>query len=290
MSQVISFRSSRKARAGQPAYIRVSRGRSRRKLPIQVEYCRRMEDGDYLVVAQAEEAPQELLSDGLGERREIRLDEHFRILSPDIPEFRALTRDCSLSGLQFETTQPVPVGSSLQLALGIWPLGADVDCEVEVMWCERIQQAPHRSELGHSSRTELYRVGCRFVGENPTLRASLQSFFQDRLQRHPDRGAQPLAQAPAVSTTPPVEEQAPLNAVLTGVSVDERGTTVHLRLEQGEKRRVLLPNVRCVKDYHGRTGRRIGYLACRQGANGTRIRFLTPTFDKVLEIETGPAA
>lgn len=286
LGQHITFRSPRGIEAGEEALLRVSKGRRKRKVPILVEHCRPVEDG-FLVVAQAaEELPAELdviASDKvLGERREERLQERFRVMSPDIPNYSALSVDCSLSGLQFETTAPVPVGRVVRLDLGLRPSGADVPCEAEVVWCE-------------PSGENGYRVGCRFLF-NRTVYMEVKRLFQDRLGREPESvledGPAPQDEVSAVADVAPAfqeipaEEHAPLRGMLVGFSVVGESATLLLQMEDGSEREISVPKVLSLKDYRGLCGMQLGYLSCRQIGDSTHIRFLTPSLQVVLELET----
>lgn len=286
IGQHITFRSPRGIEAGEEALLRVSKGRRKRKVPILVEHCRPVEDG-FLVVAQAaEELPAELdliASDKvLGERREERLQERFRVMSPDIPNYSALSVDCSLSGLQFETGAPVPVGRVVKLDLGLRPTGADVPCEAEVVWCE-------------PSGENGYRVGCRFLF-NRTVYMEVKRLFQDRLGREPESILQknqvPETSADAVVDVAPAfqeipaEEHAPLHGMLVGFSVVGESATLLLQMQDGSEREISVPKVLSLKDYRGLCGMQLGYLSCRQIGDSTHIRFLTSSLQVVLELET----
>lgn len=282
VGQHITFRSPRGIEAGEGATLRVTKGRRKRKVPITVEHCRPVADG-FLVVAQAEaELPPELdiiASDKvLGERREERLQERFRVMSPDIPSYSALSVDCSLSGLQFETAAPVPTGKVLKLDLGLRPTGADVPCEAQVVWCEP-------SDDTH------YRVGCRFVFDRAVY-MEVKSLFQDRLGRDPESVIDEAPAPTEVAASQPrpaavgPEEHAPLRGVLLGFSVLGESATILLQLEDGTDKEISVPRVLSLRDYHGAAGMQLGFLACRQLADRTHICFLTPALNAVLELET----
>jgi hypothetical protein len=288
IGQQITFRSPRGVEAGEEALLRVVKGRRKRKVPILVEHCRPVDDG-YLVVAQAaEELPVELdviASDKvLGERREERLQERFRVMSPDIPNYSALAVDCSLSGLQFETTAPVPVGRVVKLDLGLRPTGADVPCEAEVVWCEPVGE--------HGS----YRVGCKFLF-NRTVYMEVKRLFQDRLGREPESVLEEVptpqetvsaveAEVAPVFQEIPAEEHAPLRGTLVGFAALGESATLQLQMEDGSEREIHVPKVLSLKDYRGLCGMQLGYLACRELGDRTHIRFLTPSLQAVLELET----
>jgi len=87
---------------------------------ISVEACRNMGNGKHLVVGCPIEPLAELVpaKEVLGQRRHPRSRLCLRVMSPDLPGYVAMTMDCSDSGLQLETHQPLLVGEILHLQLG----------------------------------------------------------------------------------------------------------------------------------------------------------------------------
>lgn len=133
-------------------------------LQLEVETCRPVGDEEFLVTARAPLPLDGVLDSSpvLGSRSQPRLDERLRVMSPELPDYQALTRDISDGGLRLDVSECLEPGELLALSISFPGYEGDVDCEVQVLWC--------RAE-GHR-----WVAGCRFTdpGE-PRLRAGLHT-------------------------------------------------------------------------------------------------------------------
>lgn len=269
----------------------------KKRLKVQPESCRPLPEGGYLVVAQVlnkdyQPHPQD------GERRDVRVPERVRAMSPELPSYRAVTLDCSPNGIQLETDAPLTVGEELPLELSLLDHGQDMPCRVRVCWCQTADE-------------KTYRSGCEFVEASEEFRLELREL----LARHPEYARPPRIEQPTrldkplprslpepipmteVMTeapepiplveeqVPEPEEQAPLDGFLVGFEAEDENLTIKL-LTEGEFKAVELDRVVSLSDYRGRSGTQIAFLSLRQMPGLARIRFLNPWREKILEVET----
>ncbi|MBX3172128.1 MAG: PilZ domain-containing protein [Candidatus Eremiobacteraeota bacterium] len=135
-----------------------------RTVQLEVESCRPIGDKEFLVTARAP-VPLEGLVDSvpvLGTRRQARLDERLRVMSPELPDYQALTQDISAGGLRLDVSESLEPGELLALSISFPGYEREVDCEVQVLWC--------RPEGNR------WVAGCRFTDpDEPRLRAGLHT-------------------------------------------------------------------------------------------------------------------
>ena len=106
-------------------------------LELEVQSCRPVSEQEFLVTARA---PMQL--DGLvpsesvpGSRSEVRLGEHLRVMSPELPDYQALTVDISEGGLGLDVAAALQPGELLGLSVSFPGCAGDVKCEAQVVWC-----------------------------------------------------------------------------------------------------------------------------------------------------------
>ena len=123
-------------------------------IPLEVESCRPVGDQEFLVTARAPMPLDGLLPSEsiLGSRGAHRLEERLRVMSPELPDYQALTRDISKGGLRLDVAGELQPGELLGLGVSFPGLEGDVECEVQVLWC--------RPEGNR------FVVGCRFLDPN----------------------------------------------------------------------------------------------------------------------------
>ncbi len=133
-------------------------------LQIEVETCRPVGEEEFLVTARAPVPLEGLVSSVavLGSRQQPRLGERLRVMSPELPDYQALTLDISVGGLRLDVSAPLQAGELLELGVGFPGYEGDVVCEVQVLWCRPEGQR--------------FAAGCRFVDPgNGRLRHALHS-------------------------------------------------------------------------------------------------------------------
>lgn len=132
------------------------------KLQLVVESCRPLADEEYLVTARSPLRLEGLLPSApvLGSRRQPRQEERLRVMSPELPDYQALTLDISEGGLRLDVSGQLEPGELLALGLSFPGCEGDVHCEVQVLWCRPEGQR--------------FVAGCRFTDPaEPRLRAGL---------------------------------------------------------------------------------------------------------------------
>lgn len=133
-------------------------------IPLEVESCRTVGDKEFLVTARAPMSLEGLLPSELvlGSRNHHRLEEHLRVMSPELPEYQALTLDVSKGGIRLDVAGALQPGELLGLSLSFPGHEVDVECEVQVLWC--------RPEGNR------FVAGCRFVDPDEfRLRAGMHT-------------------------------------------------------------------------------------------------------------------
>lgn len=135
-----------------------------RALQLEVESCRSVGEDEFLVTARAPMALDDVLDSSpvLGSRSQPRVDERLRVMSPELPDYQALTQDISNGGLRLDVSESLEPGELLALSISFPGYEGDVECEVQVLWC--------RAEGNR------WVAGCRFTdpGEG-RLRAALHT-------------------------------------------------------------------------------------------------------------------
>lgn len=133
-------------------------------LDLEVETCRLVGEEEFLVTARAPMPLDGVLDSSpvLGTRSQARVDERLRVMSPELPDYQALTLDISNGGLRLDVSESLEPGELLALSISFPGYEGDVDCEVQVLWC--------RSEGNR------WATGCRFTDPREgRLRAALQT-------------------------------------------------------------------------------------------------------------------
>lgn len=106
-----------------------------------------------------------------GARRRPRHRLSLRLLSKDLPGFKALSVDYNALGLQIQTEGEIPVGKIL--ALNIELEGGNMPrvlCQGKVCWCQHVER-------------KRYMIGVEFVNLPPQIEQELEDFEKLLLQR-----------------------------------------------------------------------------------------------------------
>ncbi|MCE7869060.1 PilZ domain-containing protein [bacterium CPR1] len=257
---------------------------STREIKLRVKTSRSLGDGRFLGVGSVLEglAPDEQVvaqetPEGL--RQAPRVPYRTGVVSPELPNYKALTLDCSLSGLQLQTDGPLPVGQVIQLSLDLRESGEPVPCLARVAWCR------------HAPDDGKYRVGLEFVEPAVDLELALKSVTDDVLGTAFDKTpagvlkAQLSHQGPARFETLE-EELSPLAGKIQKSWMDqERALHVEVMLDSGQLETVKIPATRLLRDYRDKQGHEVAALGCSQSSGGKRWRFLNYEQQAVLEVE-----
>lgn len=166
----IGFQSQKENTVGQTVKVRVTLpGQPELTLPITIKSCRAGERGficyGEVPSVKGLERFQAKLSSDSKPRREPRFLVGVRILSPELPSFKAISVDFSRSGLQLEAEGEVPLDTMLTLTLEteIRQIPS-VICRARAVWCRPTGQF------------ERCRVGLEFAELEPKMRADLDRF------------------------------------------------------------------------------------------------------------------
>ena len=169
----LGFRSQKENAVGQTIKVRVLiPGIAELTLPITVKCCR---PGDYGFLCYGtvptskglEKFTEQLPGPKAGEklRKDQRYPVGIRILSPELPSFKAITVDFSKTGLQLEAEGDVPLGTMLTLTLETeMKRLSSVICRAKVIWCR---------PTGQFQRC---RVGLEFAQLENKMRSDLDKF------------------------------------------------------------------------------------------------------------------
>lgn len=130
-----SVLSARRIVPGRTIVVKNGKGKAR----VKVLSCRPRAQGGFVLSGTTPDSPQLSLPDGppTGVRRSPRGELRARVMSAQIPAFRAITLDCSLTGLLLETEGPVEPGQRPMLEVEFeGPDGARRMVGVAV-WCQQ---------------------------------------------------------------------------------------------------------------------------------------------------------
>lgn len=271
----------------EPLVLELSDGTTR-DVRVQMKTCRSLGDGRFLGVGTVVDGldPTEKLPDpGEGvdaQRQATRVPYKTGVASPALPNFKAMTLDCSLSGLQLQSDGPLPVGQVLLLSLNLSDSGPPVPCQARVAWCR------------HHEADGKYRAGLEFV--QPVVEMELALRQAERTANEPE--APPSAETgslqgqlshiPTVRTHPPGEKLTPLPGVIQHCEMQDRTLKVEVQLVSGQMHTVTILHTRTMRDLRDQNGSEISDLGYTETLGGARYRFLTPKRETVLDVEAAP--
>ncbi len=175
------FRSNRRYAEGKEVEVRLALPPGSGKVAnmrIKVESCRKLESGGLLYSAKVlGEVPGESHHGTVHDpsmRKAARHNVGVRVMSKDLPGYRALTIDLSQTGMQLEIDQKIGTGHSIRLNLEFDRVDlAAMDVEARVVWCRP-----------HPTRDDRFRCGVHFI-PTPEARKQLTAvaeFFEKRSQ------------------------------------------------------------------------------------------------------------
>lgn len=270
----------------EPLVLELSDGTTR-DVRVQMKTSRSLGDGRFLGVGTVLEglAPDEQLPDpGEGVdalRQDTRVPYKTGVASPALPNFKAMTLDCSLSGLQLQTEGPLPVGQVLLLSLNLSESGPPVPCQARVAWCR------HHPEDGK------YRAGLEFVQPVVEMELALRQAEQAATQPVPTSSdgvaiQGQLSHIPTLRTHPPGEKLTPLPGLIRSCEMQDRTLKIEVELLSGQMHTVTIQHTRSMRDMRDQAGSEISDLGYTETIGGARYRFLTPRREPVLDIEAAP--
>ncbi|MEW6279808.1 MAG: PilZ domain-containing protein [Candidatus Eremiobacterota bacterium] len=260
----LTFRSSRSLSVGKAQIVKLGT----RSIRVMVESVRPLERGGYACIGQVQgdvdlPSPAQAVEDAFLRKAE-RRDCVMRVLSPDLPGYRAVTVDFSHGGIQVETEGPLSTGAVLDLTMEFDREGVPaIRCQARVAWSS--PRARNR-----------YRAGLQFV--TPTAEVERQlawiEQFLDSRETHSVMqrtlgGDAALFLGPPRGTAEAVREQAPTQFPLTGVlesySMCQGKLTAWVL--QGDLRvEFTFPSCRTLRDYSSADSRPLAFLRESSGS------------------------
>ena len=175
-------------------------------------------------------------------RRKPRNSRRLRLLSPELPSFRALTVDISGHGLQISAEGPLSVGTSLGFTLELdMPGQFTLACRARVAWC----RAEGRE----------FRVGLEFQqlpAESRQLLDIYEAWMNGSVLK-PSKPPQAETET-AVTRERMAEEPKPPAGVLTEIVYRDSEVSLHLERQGGKRFLVEFDNVLLFRDHRGLEG------------------------------------
>lgn len=269
----------------EPVRLQLHDGTSR-DIQVKIKTSRNLGDGRFLGVGTVlegllpddrvtpEEAPEGAL------RESPRIPYRTGVVSPGLPNYKAITLDCSLSGLQLQTDGPLPVGEELQLNLDLRDTGEPVPCTARVAWC---RHAPDESK---------FRVGLEFVEPAVELELALREVTDDlrgMVFANTPAGVlkAQLSHQGAPASVEMVEELTPLPGKVHKSWMDQdRTLMVEIQLDEGDLHTVKIPLTKLLRDYRDKNGSQVAALATSDTSTTRRWRFLNYDQQAVLDVES----
>lgn len=235
----VTFVSPRNLSAGRSHEVKLA---DSRRVKVLVESVRPLEKGYAITgkVGEEVETPTGQANDPFL-RKDLRVDCAMRVLSPDLPGYRAVTVDFSHGGVQVETEGPLTTGRLLDLTLEFDnDQMASVRCRARVAWCAERSRAR-------------YRVGLQFV--NPSSEAEgLLARMEELLVNRDETSIQKRtlgSDSPA--SRPVAREETPISADLPGLleAYCNRNQTLVTQVRQSSGTLELtFPSCQTVRDYN----------------------------------------
>ena len=174
------FRSNRNYAAGKEVDVRVSLPPGSGKvtnLRIKVESCRKLENGGLLYAARVLGTGSDLEASGTqvhdpSMRKASRHNVGVRVMSKQLPGYRALTIDLSRTGMQLEIDKRIDTGQTIQLNLEFDRVDLpNMDIDAKVVWCRP-----------HPTREDRWRCGVHFAASPAAAKQieAVADFFEKR--------------------------------------------------------------------------------------------------------------
>lgn len=256
-----------------------------RDILVKIKTSRSLGDGRYLAVGTVLEglAPDDKVTSADTPegalRHAPRIPYRTGVVSPALPNYKALTLDCSLSGLQLQTDGPLPVGEILQLNLDLRETGEPVPAQARVAWCR------------HAPDDGKYRVGLEFVEPAVELELALKSVTDDLLGTAYETTPAGVLKAQlshqgAQASMELVEELTPLPGRIQKSWMEDRTLIVEIKLDEGDLHTVKIPFTKLMRDYRDKQGIQLAALATSETGTVRRWRFLNYEQQPILDVES----
>lgn len=222
-----------------------------RRVSVLVEGSRRLERGYAITGIVRDEVGTPIRANDPLLRKDCRVDCAMRVLSPDLPGYRAVTVDFSHGGVQVETEGPLATGRLLDVTLEYDNNEmASVRCQARVAWCAERSRAR-------------YRVGLQFVNPSPEADGLLGRMEELLINRDATSIQKRTIGADGPAPRPKSREETPVTAelpgVLDGYCNRNHNFLAHVRQSSGTME-LTFPSCQTVRDYNSASGARIQTL------------------------------
>lgn len=205
-------------------------------------------------------APRRSPAQGL--RRHSRSPLRSRVMSAQLPGFRAVTVDGSVSGLLLETEGPVPPDARLSLEIELESLEAPVRAVARAIWCQQ-------------KDSKRWLVGVELCEPDQVLVELLGGLSPEA------RGTTPVARR---------ARRAQLVAELRHYRFEPSALKVDIALPNGSLHSLEIPAPRSLRDNRPLAGTQLSYLDYEQSGFQAVYRLLSPWNEIVLEIQAAPSS
>ncbi|MCE7874677.1 PilZ domain-containing protein [bacterium CPR1] len=251
------------------------------KARLTVEGCRPHSQGGYVLSGVARDANRLPMPPAPpeGVRRRPRAVLRSRVMSAQLPGYRAVTRDCSVTGLLLEAEGPVSPGTRLSLEIELESVEIPLRTTARAVWCE--QDVPKR-----------WLVGVELVQPDAGLVHLLKQLTGEPAASSDEgHGAQASGQRPV--TAPPLPRstrRAELVAQLRHYRFEPSGLKVDIVLPHGTLHCLEIPEPRSLRDNRPLAGTQLSFLEYEQDAFQAVYRLQSPWNEVVLEVTAAPGS
>lgn len=236
----LTFVSPRNLSAGRSHEVKLA---DSRRVRVLVESVRPLERG-YAVTGKVGEEVREVTPIAAKDpfvRKDARVDCAMRVLSPDLPGYRAVTVDFSHGGVQVETEGPLATGRLLDVTLEFDNNEmASVRCQARVAWCAERSRAR-------------YRVGLQFVNPSPEADGLLGRMEELLTNRDETSIQKRTLGADAPVQRPVSREETPVTAELPGILeayVNKNQNFITQVRQSSGMLELTFPSCQTVRDYN----------------------------------------
>ncbi|MCS7244145.1 MAG: PilZ domain-containing protein [Candidatus Calescibacterium sp.] len=98
-------------------------------------------------------------------RKYVRINRDIGIISPDLPGYKAVTRDISLGGAKIIISKPIKKGSIIKIGIEMETSNKPLELSAEVVWSNELE--PNKK----------YEVGLKFIYNNPAQQQNIEKYI-----------------------------------------------------------------------------------------------------------------
>lgn len=256
------------------------------KARLKVEVCRPHREGGYVLAGVARDATglAPSLTSPEGIRRHERAALRSRVMSAQLPGYRAVTLDCSVSGLLLETEGPVSPGTRLSLEIELESVETPLRATGRTVWCE--QKVPKRWLVG----VELTQPDAGLIDLLKQITGG-SAASGGAVGTKSDQGSVAGETRPVKAPPrPPSTRRAELVAHLRHYRFEPSCLKVDIVLPHGTLHCLEIPEPRSLRDNRPLAGTHLSYLELEQDGFQAVYRLQSPWNEVVLEVTAAPGS